>query len=118
DTRAAERDARDAVRRLGHEPRQAGPALSRDRRLPRRALSDRGSRIAARPQLARDGRHPRRVGSAGTALRALGRDRAVAGIRVLSAEFRRHPLTHTTCFSVCTTSTRSVWSAITLSMSL
>ena len=28
------------------------------------------------------------------------------------------PFTHTTCFSVCTTSTRSCWAAMTASMSL
>ena len=29
-----------------------------------------------------------------------------------------YPFTHTTCFSVCTTSTRSRWAAMTASMSL
>lgn len=31
---------------------------------------------------------------------------------------RNHPLTHTICFSLCTTSTRSAWLVITVSMSL
>lgn len=31
---------------------------------------------------------------------------------------RSYPFTHTTCFKVCTTSTRSLWFAITSSMSL
>ena len=30
----------------------------------------------------------------------------------------RYPFTHTTCFKVCITSTRSAWLAITVSMSL
>lgn len=36
----------------------------------------------------------------------------------LAASALLHPFTHTTCLSVCSTSTKSAWAAITASMSL